>query len=379
MLPALACRLSDRAVLQIAGPTAAKFLQNLCSNDMSIYDPNIPPPIQRRMMRLNEAPAPRTFIPIKYAGFFNAKGRLLCDSFIIPNPSTSQVEAIQTTQIVSSAVEEFFVDCSAAISTSLLTHLRRYRLRDKLTIEDVSQDFQVFSALGPQPVCEHLSSRSFADPRRPELGSRVIATAAVASTASSAAQLFKGSFSEQSVDVFHCWRRALGVPEGPLELLPEQSLPIEAGLDLLHGISFEKGCYLGQELTSRVHHTGIVRKRIFPVLLTKNAPAAQDCQTRVNDLAAALNSQDLTKAHQLMTNILEDPAFLHYPEQKDIVRTDGPAGTLLGSSLKIGLAHLRTEHVLSETPLFCDENQELRVLPFVPLFLSKTLQAEQSA
>lgn len=71
---------------------------------------------------------------------------------------------------------------------------------------------------------------------------------------------------------YHWSRMAAGIGEGPADFPPGQSLPLESNLDFSNGVSFQKGCYLGQELTARTHHTGVVRKRLLPLFIA--APSA---------------------------------------------------------------------------------------------------------
>lgn len=61
-------------------------------------------------------------------------------------------------------------------------------------------------------------------------------------------------------------RYKLGVGEGPLDLPPGKAVPLECNVADLNGISFSKGCYIGQELTARTHHTGVLRKRLLPLV-----------------------------------------------------------------------------------------------------------------
>jgi hypothetical protein len=70
------------------------------------------------------------------------------------------------------------------------------------------------------------------------------------------------------------YRVLLGVTEGPTDFKPDDSLPLERNYDLLKGIDFDKGCYIGQELTARTYHTGVVRKRVLPVYSDTELPAS---------------------------------------------------------------------------------------------------------
>lgn len=99
---------------------------------------------------------------------------------------------------------------------------------------------------------------SFVDPRVSELGWRLI----VDKTEETQMELLGSADLCGGYDQL---RYSLGVPEGPLDLLPGKALPLECDLVDLNGISFTKGCYIGQELTARTYHTGVVRKRLLPI------------------------------------------------------------------------------------------------------------------
>lgn len=98
---------------------------------------------------------------------------------------------------------------------------------------------------------------STVDPRLHELGYRLIVPKET--------EPFEDDIEETKEDLFTELRYRLGVAEGADEIPPGKCFPLEYNADYLHGVSFHKGCYIGQELTARVHHTGVVRKRIMPV------------------------------------------------------------------------------------------------------------------
>jgi folate-binding protein YgfZ len=103
----------------------------------------------------------------------------------------------------------------------------------------------------------------YADPRLPEMGLRVLAPVppgfdAALGEATADAQWL-------AADAYHAHRIALGVPEAGKDFTIGETFPHEADLDLLHGVSFEKGCFIGQEVVSRMKHRGSVRKRVVPV------------------------------------------------------------------------------------------------------------------
>jgi folate-binding protein YgfZ len=127
-----------------------------------------------------------------------------------------------------------------------------YRLRAKADIEE-ARDLTVLAAWGGAPQAPGLS---FADPRRPELGLRILAASPVAANATEAE--------------YHAHRIALGVPEAGKDYALGDTFPHEANFDVLNGVSFTKGCFVGQEVVSRMQHRGTARKRI--VIVEADAP-----------------------------------------------------------------------------------------------------------
>jgi folate-binding protein YgfZ len=148
---------------------------------------------------------------------------------------------------------------------SLKKHLKRHKLRSKVQIEEVSVDkMRVWAAWGPE--LEHVNTKgliaTLSDPRGPYMYRYL--------TSADASTMVEGV---EPVDIqeYHLQRYRNGIPEGPQEIPRESALPMECNIDLWHGIDFKKGCYVGQELTIRTKHTGIVRKRILPIHIDNTA------------------------------------------------------------------------------------------------------------
>jgi folate-binding protein YgfZ len=108
----------------------------------------------------------------------------------------------------------------------------------------------------------------FVDPRLPALGARAFLPRAEAEAIARAA-----GFSAGSIDAFERLRVALGVPSGSRDLIPDKGILLENGFEELHAIDWDKGCYMGQELTARTRYRGLVRKRLLPVEISGEAPA----------------------------------------------------------------------------------------------------------
>jgi folate-binding protein YgfZ len=219
--------LPNRRLISLSGPDAAKFLQGLITNNVDAH-PSSP----------------------FYCAFLSARGRVLWDAFIWVLPAKEWA---------------CYIEVDSEEADSLMKHLKRHKLRSKITIASVPEnEIGVWSAWGfteSQLQDDSLIS-SFLDPRAPDFGVRC---------------LFQGNqgmegrvdppFPILDTQQYHIRRYLYGIPEGPKEIQRENALPMEFNFDLSDGIDFRKGCYVGQELTIRTKHTGVVRKRILPVQL----------------------------------------------------------------------------------------------------------------
>lgn len=215
-------KLENRAVLRVSGIEASAFLQGLITNDM----------------RHLEEGATSMFCM-----FLNTKGRVVFDSIIYTD---STVE------------NSFLVECDKAAETLLKKHLTMYKVRRKINIECPS--FSVYAGFGEQAKekIDELANKNknlvmSQDPRLKDLGFRLID--------------LDGILSPSCSGLYKELRLGLGVGEGIEELPLGICFPLEANCDYLHGVSFHKGCYIGQELTARTHHTGVVRKRLMPIFV----------------------------------------------------------------------------------------------------------------
>lgn len=200
--------LSDRAVIALEGPEARDFLQGLITNDLGTLKP------------YNGL----------YAALLGPQGKILFDFLIIEGDGA------------------LLLDCAAASAEALMKKLKRYRLRAKIEIA-LRPQLSVYAGLTGRPGERAIS---FADPRLPALGTRSI-----------------GAVAEMPADLpgpatYHAARLALGVPEGS-DFGSDKIFALDAGLDELHAIAFDKGCYVGQELTARMKHRGTARKRLLMV------------------------------------------------------------------------------------------------------------------
>jgi folate-binding protein YgfZ len=214
--------LPDRGVVEIEGPDATEFLQDLVTNDVELE-------------RMGEA---------AFAALLNPQGRILFDFFAIRRGAQS-----------------YWLDCARSRAADLAKRLSLYKLRAKITVTDRSAEFAVAARWGDCPaLAEGAALACYADPRYAPLGSRLIAGAKEAKGL--AARL--GALEASEAD-YAAHRVALAIPQGGLDYVYGEALPHEAAFDELHGVDFEKGCYVGQEVVSRMHHLGTAKTRIAAV------------------------------------------------------------------------------------------------------------------
>jgi folate-binding protein YgfZ len=210
-----AALLPDRGVVRVGGRDARKFLQGLITNN-----------IEKAVG--NDA---------IHAGLLNPQGKILFDFFVV------------------SAGDGFLLDVAKGKASELAKRLGFYRLRAEVEISE--ETALVVAAVwdGAPRLPEH--AIAYADPRLAELGSRVLTPAGA-----SLADLGCAAASEAE---YHAHRIHLGVPEGGRDFGFGEAFPHEALFDQLNGVDFAKGCFVGQEVVSRMEHRGTARKRIVPV------------------------------------------------------------------------------------------------------------------
>lgn len=218
--------LTDRSVIAVSGPDAKEFLQGLITNDM------------------DHVSAGQAI----HAGLLTPQGKLLFDFFVC-GPEN-----------------DYLIECASDVVDELQKRLTFYRLRAALEISDWRQDIEVWAVWGGQP---ELPSRPliFQDPRLPELGYRMVLP-----RANAAATAARTGCTEVGIDDYHAHRVALAVPESGRDYALGDTFPHEANLDQLGGVDFQKGCFVGQEVISRMHHRGTARKRVVPVSATGPLP-----------------------------------------------------------------------------------------------------------
>ncbi|KAI9743866.1 MAG: ccr4 associated factor [Claussenomyces sp. TS43310] len=238
--------LPSRRLISLSGPDAAHFLQG-------VVTPNITPQASRaRATTAASSPQPRGF----YGAFLNAHGRLIYDVFIYADLTT-------TTAATAPPGERWFLEVDAEQVEKLYKHIRKYKLRSKFELRLIPADeMAVWSVWGDARDAAsslHLPASVVGceDLRAPGMGVRVALPTGRGPEVDA----------EESSETAYRIRRYLkGVPEGQRELIQESALPQESNIDYMGGLDYRKGCYVGQELTIRTHHTGVVRKRVLPVM-----------------------------------------------------------------------------------------------------------------
>ena len=217
--------LEDRGVVEVEGEDARALLQRLITNDVEA-------------LRAGEA---------RYAALLTPQGKISVD-FLVADRS-------------SGAVDRFLLDCPLDRAADLAVTLTRYRLRAKVRIADLSATHGILASW-PEPPPD-VPDAVYRDPRHPDLGYRAIVARPSVSTEAAGVEAGRA---------YEAHRIACTVPAGGLDFAYGEVFPHDANLDRLHGVDFGKGCYVGQEVVSRVHHRGTARKRIEPVTFVGTPP-----------------------------------------------------------------------------------------------------------
>ena len=198
-----------RGVVRVGGADAASFLQGLLTNDV---------------LALAQGGA-------RYAALLSPQGKILFDFLVLAD------------------ADGFLLDCPREQAAALAARLGFYKLRAKVVVADVSGEVEVEVDASPGGI-------AYRDPRHEGLGWRRMAMRGTAPDAAA----------------YDARRIGLGIPAGGRDFVYGETFPHEANLDRLHGIDFNKGCYVGQEIVSRVEHRGLARKRIVPLSYDGAAP-----------------------------------------------------------------------------------------------------------
>jgi folate-binding protein YgfZ len=226
-----AALLPDRGVVKVTGDGARSFLNGLFTADIGKVTPGEP----------------------CFAALLTPQGKIIVDAIIAEaDPSDGG---------------GFFLDVPRALAKTCVDRLNFYKLRAKVMVEDLSETLGVMAVWDGEGQSEY--GLAYRDPRLPALGLRVMLPPHLVSEA--AADL--GAALVPAAD-YEAHRIGLGVPRGGLDFSYGDAFPHEVDMDQLHGVDFAKGCYVGQEVVSRMEHRGITRTRIVPVAYDGFAPDA---------------------------------------------------------------------------------------------------------
>ncbi|KAK1729670.1 folate-binding protein YgfZ [Colletotrichum acutatum] len=238
--------LSSRRLISVAGADAAKFLQGVITGNIA-------------------SEAARARKSGFYAAFLNATGRVLHDVFIYPDLAGLGGGAAAESE---QAGTRFLIEVDANEAERLAKHIKRYKLRAKLTVRLLAADeatvWHAWNDSGkPITTDAALMDTMTKDPRTPGLGYRVVQ----GGDAAAAPPGLSLDLDVTTEDSYTIRRYLQGVAEGQDEVIREHALPQETNMDYMNGIDYHKGCYVGQELTIRTKHRGVVRKRILPCMI----------------------------------------------------------------------------------------------------------------
>jgi folate-binding protein YgfZ len=223
--------LPDRGMVKVAGEPARSFLNGLLTADIAQMTPQTP----------------------RFAALLTPQGKIIADFIVAEAPAGDG--------------GGFFLDCPRALAPALVEKLNFYKLRAKVTIEDLSETLAVMALWGGDGDTE--CGLLYPDPRLPALGSRIMLPPELAETA-----MTELGATPVAPEAYDAHRIALGVPRGGLDFSYGDTFPHDADMDLLHGVDFRKGCYVGQEVVSRVEHRGSARSRVVPVAFADFAAEA---------------------------------------------------------------------------------------------------------
>ncbi|HEV2626162.1 MAG TPA: folate-binding protein [Xanthobacteraceae bacterium] len=224
-----AALLADRAVIKVIGDDARKFLHGLVTADMLALTPGT----------------------ARFCALLTPQGKIVADFFVAEAPVADG--------------GGFFLDVPRALGATLFDKLNLYKLRAKVLIEDLAEILGVLAVWDGTPAAKY--GLSYADPRLPALGARLMI---LPHRAADAAREIGASL--VAADDYEAHRIGLGVPRGGVDFAYGDAFPHEADMDQLGGVDFAKGCYVGQEVVSRIEHRGIARTRAVPIRYDGGAP-----------------------------------------------------------------------------------------------------------
>lgn len=221
--------LTDRGVVKVGGNDARGFLNGLVTTDIDRLQPGLG----------------------RFGALLTPQGKIIADFLV--------------TQATAGQGGGFLFDLPKALAQTLADRLGFYKLRAKVTIENLSDGLGVLAVWDGDPAMK--PDLTFADPRDERMGWRTLVPADLAEKAAKA-------IGAEVVDAsaYEAHRIACGVPRGGADFIYGDAFPHETNMDRLHGVDFDKGCYIGQEVVSRMEHRGTARTRTIRVSVDQSAP-----------------------------------------------------------------------------------------------------------
>ena len=223
--------LPDRGVIKVSGEDARNFLNGLVTTDVTLVRPGLG----------------------RFGALLTPQGKIIADFLITEAPAGHG--------------GGFLLDVSRALAPSFADKLKFYKLRAKVAVENLSDSMGVLAAWDGEPAMK--PDLAFADPRNAALGWRILAPEEFRQKV---ADVIGADLVES--DAYEAHRIISGAPRGGLDFIYSDAFPHETNMDRLHGIDFDKGCYVGQEVVSRMQHRGTARTRTVRVTLDGAPPEA---------------------------------------------------------------------------------------------------------
>jgi folate-binding protein YgfZ len=223
--------LPDRGVVKVSGEDTRSFLNGLVTTDIGLLRPGLG----------------------RFGALLTPQGKIVADFLITEAPAGHG--------------GGFLIDCPKALAATLAAKLGFYKLRAKVTVDNLSDNLGVLAVWDGPPAT--MPDLAFADPRDDRLGWRILVPHDLARKT---ADLIGARMSSDADYEAH--RIACGVPRGGLDFMYGDAFPHEANMDRLHGVDFDKGCYIGQEVVSRMQHRGTARTRTVRLAIDGPSPEA---------------------------------------------------------------------------------------------------------
>jgi tRNA-modifying protein YgfZ len=221
--------LPDRGVVKVSGEDARSFLNGLVTTDITQVRPGLG----------------------RFGALLTPQGKIIVDFLITEAPAGHG--------------GGFLLDCPRALAQALAEKLAFYKLRAKVAVENLSDSLGVLAAWDGDLAAS--PDLAFADPRGTAMGWRILVPAELSQRV---ADLIGADLVDSAAYEAH--RIASGVPRGGLDFIYGDAFPHETNMDRLNGVDFDKGCYVGQEVVSRMQHRGTARTRTVRIALEDFSP-----------------------------------------------------------------------------------------------------------